>query len=192
MTTHRVHDAIDTAHIANAVSQILHALPVDPESDGLRGTPQRVAEMYSEVFSGLGEDPIAGLRGGFDAPDDDLVVARSLRFYSMCEHHLLPFFGVVHVGYVPAGRIVGIGRLARTVEILARRPQVQERLTAQIADAVVSGVAPAGVGVIVEAEHLCLAMRGVRAAGTTIFTSAMRGTFREDAAQRAEFERLAR
>jgi GTP cyclohydrolase I len=169
------------------MEEMIASLPVDPDEEGLRDTPRRVADMYAEVFSGLSEDPIQVLSTGFEEGYDEMVLARDIPFYSMCEHHFLPFYGVAHIGYTPRGRIVGISKLARAVDILARRPQVQERLTAQIADAIAEGTGPSGVGVVVEAEHLCMAMRGVQKPGTRIVTSVNRGCFRDDPRTRAEF-----
>jgi GTP cyclohydrolase I len=143
--------------------------------------------MYAEVFSGLTQDPRAVLTTGFEEGYDEMVVARDIEFASMCEHHFLPFVGVAHIGYLPRGRIVGISKLARVTEILARRPQVQERLTTQIADTLVEALEPMGVAVIIEAEHTCMTIRGVRKPGSRIVTSVNRGVFREDARTRAEF-----
>src|SRR5947209_3076263 len=157
---------VDQARIAAAFAQIIDALHEDPEREGLLETPARVGRMYAEVFSGLREDPLAVLQTGFEEGHDEMVVARDIPFFSMCEHHFLPFYGVAHIGYIPTGRIVGISKLARVTEILARRPQVQERLTAQIADSIVGGVRPMGVGVVLEAEHLCMVMRGVKKPGS--------------------------
>jgi GTP cyclohydrolase I len=179
--------AIDRERVLRAMGEMIAALPVDPSEEGLRDTPRRVADMYGELFSGLLEDPIDVLSTGFEEGYDEMVVARDIPFYSMCEHHFLPFYGVAHIGYTPRGRIVGISKLARAVEILARRPQVQERLTSQIADAIAEGAGPTGVGVVVEAEHLCMAMRGIQKPGTRIVTSVNRGCFRDDPRTRAEF-----
>jgi GTP cyclohydrolase I len=188
----RVDSGIDVPRIERAVSEIIEALGLDGTREGLADTPTRVASMYEEVFRGLREDPVDVLQTGFEEGYDEMVVARNITFFSMCEHHLLPFFGTAHVGYVPRGRIVGISKLARVVEILARRPQVQERMTAQIADAIAEGVHPMGVAVVVEAEHLCMVMRGIEKPGSTIVTSVNRGCFRSDARTRAEFLSLAR
>jgi GTP cyclohydrolase I len=177
----------DQERIAQATSELIAALHLNPDEEGLRDTPRRVAEMYAEVFAGLQQDPLEVLQTGFEEGYDEMVVAKDIAFYSMCEHHLLPFFGVVHIGYVPRGRIVGISKLARVADILSRRPQVQERLTMQIADALVEGVQPIGVGVVVEAEHLCMIMRGVRKPGSRIVTSVNRGCFRDDPRTRTEF-----
>jgi GTP cyclohydrolase IA len=178
---------IDTARIETAMQDILRAINLDQTQEGLRETPQRVARMYEEVFSGLDDDPLVALQTGFEEGYDEMVVARDIPFFSMCEHHFLPFYGVAHIGYIPQGRIVGISKLARVTEILARRPQVQERLTAQIADTVVAGTNPMGAAVVVEAEHLCMVMRGVKKPGSKIVTSVNRGVFRTDPRTRAEF-----
>jgi GTP cyclohydrolase I len=183
---------MDVERIERAMADIIRAVQEDPERDGLRDTPARVARMYAEVFAGLHEDPVAVLSSGFDEGYDEMVVVRDIPFFSMCEHHFLPFYGVAHIGYLPQGRIVGISKLARVVDILARRPQVQERMTAQIADALVSGVDPMGVGVVLEAEHLCMVMRGVKKPGSRIVTSVNRGSFRTDPKTRAEFLGFAR
>jgi GTP cyclohydrolase I len=145
--------------------------------------------MYTELFAGMDMDPMEELQVGYELGHRELVVIKDIPFYSMCEHHLLPFFGVAHIGYVPdiTGRVVGISKLARVVEIFARRPQIQERMTTQIADAVMDGLQPQGVAVVCQAEHLCMVMRGVKKPGTNIVTSAIRGLFRHKAASRAEF-----
>lgn len=178
---------VDQERIAAAVSEIILAIREDPEREGLRDTPKRVARSYAEVFAGLGMDPLEVLRTGFEEGHDELVVVRDIPFFSMCEHHFLPFFGVAHIGYLPRGRIVGISKLARVTDILARRPQVQERLTAQIADSLVAALDPMGVGVVVEAEHLCMGMRGIRKPGSRVVTSVNRGVLRTDPRSRAEF-----
>jgi len=178
---------IDQVRIEAAVASIIEAIGEDPQREGLRDTPRRIAEMYAELFSGLGHDPREELRVGFELGHQEMVIARDIPFYSMCEHHLLPFYGVAHIGYIPTGRVVGISKLARVVEILARRPQLQERLTTQIADAIVEVLEPQGVAVILQAEHLCMIMRGIKKPGSNIITSAMRGLFRRSAATRAEF-----
>jgi GTP cyclohydrolase I len=181
---------VDQTRVASAMAEMIRAIAEDPAREGLRETPRRVARMYSEIFSGLGVDPLSVLQTGFDEGYDEMVVARDIPFFSVCEHHFMPFYGQVHIGYVPRGRVVGISKLARVADILARRPQVQERLTAQIADALVEGVGPMGVGVIVEAEHLCTIMRGVKKPGSRIVTSVNRGCFRDDPRTRAEFLQL--
>jgi len=170
-----------------AVLDILLAIGEDPTREGLVDTPRRVADMYEEVFGGLSLDPAAFLTVGFDEDHQEMVIVKDIPFYSMCEHHLLPFHGRVHIGYVPSGRVVGISKLARLVEAMARRPQLQERLTSQVADAIMTHVKPQGVGVVIEAEHLCMTMRGVRKPGSIVVTSANRGTFRRRQETRAEF-----
>jgi GTP cyclohydrolase I len=179
----------DEAAIKGAVSTIIQAIGEDERREGLSGTPRRVAEMYAELFSGLGEDPAEELRVGFEEGHREMVILRDIPFYSMCEHHLLPFYGVVHVGYLPnaSGRVVGGSKLARVVEIFAKRPQIQERMTTQIADAIVSVLQPDGVGVIVQAEHLCMIMRGIKKPGSAFVTSALRGMIRRRTDTRAEF-----
>jgi GTP cyclohydrolase I len=177
----------DAARIKGAMSEMIGAVGEDLEREGLRETPDRVARMYEEIFAGLRQDPIAVLQTGFEEGYDEMVVARDISFFSMCEHHFLPFFGTMHIGYIPTGRIVGISKLARVADILSRRPQVQERLTAQIANSLVEGLEPMGVGVVVEAEHLCMMMRGVRKSGSKIVTSVNRGVFRTDPRTRGEF-----
>jgi GTP cyclohydrolase I len=150
--------------IQDCMRKILVAIGDDPEREGLVGTPRRVSEMYAEIFAGLTQDPLEVLSVGFEEGHDEMVVIKDIPFYSMCEHHLLPFFGNVHIGYIPNGRVVGISKLARVVEIFARRPQLQERLTTQIADSIIEGLNPKGVAVVIEAEHMCMMMRGVEKA----------------------------
>jgi GTP cyclohydrolase I len=182
------HDrAIDHARIEAAVRDILSAVGDDPEREAIAETPARVARMYEELFSGLREDPGEYLRVGFEEGHQEMVILRDVPFYSMCEHHLLPFHGRAHVGYIPDGRVAGLSKLARVVEAYARRPQLQERLTSEIAECVMECLQPSGVAVVVEAEHLCMTMRGVRKAGSQVITSATRGTFRRKVATRAEF-----
>lgn len=178
---------VDKERIEQAVRMIIEAIGEDPTREGLLGTPKRVAEMFAEVFQGLRMDPRQELLVGFEEGHQEMVVLRDISFHSMCEHHLLPFHGMVHIGYIPRGRVVGISKLARVVEILARRPQLQERLTSQVADTIVDTLQPAGVAVVIEAEHLCMTMRGIRRAGSKVVTSANRGLFRQKAATRAEF-----
>jgi GTP cyclohydrolase IA len=177
----------DAARAEAAVRELLLAVGEDPDRDGLLDTPARVARMYAEVLGGLREDPAEVLQTSFDLGHDELVLVRDIEVYSLCEHHLVPFHGVAHVGYVPAadGRITGLSKLARLVDVFARRPQVQERLTSQVADALVEHLQPRGVIVVVECEHLCMSMRGVRKTGARTVTSAMRGQLR-DPATRAE------
>ena len=180
---------IDSERIQKAVREIILGIGEDPERDGLRDTPRRVAEMYAELFMGMDKDPKEDLEVGFEMGHRELVVLKDIPFYSMCEHHLLPFFGVAHVGYIPneEGRIVGISKLARVVETVARRPQVQERMTTDIADAIVDGISPVGVVVVAQAEHMCMVMRGVKKPGSNVITSAIRGSFHTNPASRAEF-----
>ncbi len=180
---------INEAEIKSAVTSIIRAIGEDPKREGLVGTPGRVAEMYAELFMGLDMDPREELTVGFEEGHREMVILRDIPFYSMCEHHLLPFYGVVHIGYLPnnTGRVVGASKLARVVEIFAKRLQIQERMTTQIADAIVNGLKPDGVGVIVQAEHLCMIMRGIKKPGSAIITSALRGAFRSRTETRAEF-----
>ncbi len=177
------------AEIKEAVTSIIRAIGEDPEREGLLGTPGRVAEMYAELFMGINKDPKEELSVIYEEGHREMVILRDISFYSMCEHHLLPFYGVVHIGYIPnaTGRVVGASKLARVVEIFAKRPQIQERMTTQIANAIVDGLKPDGVGVIVQAEHLCMIMRGIKKPGSAIVTSALRGTFRRRTETRAEF-----
>ena len=181
---------VDKKKIQQAVLTLIEAIGEDPNREGLKGTPRRIADMYAELFTGLGVDPKKELEISFDEGHHEMVILKDIPFYSICEHHLLPFFGLAHVGYIPKGRIVGASKLARAVEILAKRPQLQERLTSQIAEAVVEALAPNGVGVVIEAEHMCMTMRGVKKPGSKIVTSAMRGLFRTNPATRAEFMSL--
>jgi len=181
---------IDTERIKRAVHEIILAVGEDPAREGLLETPRRVADMYAEVFSGLRQDPADVLQVGFNEGYQELVLVKDIPFYSMCEHHFLPFHGVAHVGYIPNGRVVGLSKLARALEILARRPQLQERLTGQLADIIMRTVEPQGVAVVVRAEHLCMTMRGIRKPGSLTVTSAMRGVFQRNAATRAEFMSL--
>jgi len=177
------------AQIIKAVASIIKAIGEDPKREGLVDTPKRVAEMYAELFMGLGKDPKDELTASYEEGHREMVIVRDIPFYSMCEHHLLPFCGTVHIGYLPdvSGRIVGISKLARVVEIIARRPQIQERMTTQIADAIVDGIKPDGVGVVIQAEHQCMIMRGIKKPGSSIITSALRGTFRSKVKTRNEF-----
>ena len=179
--------AIDRDRVQAAVTEFLAAIGEDPSREGLRDTPRRIAAMYAEVFDGLNTDPTEHLKVGFEVAHDEMVLLRNIPFYSMCEHHFLPFHGEAHVGYVPDGRVVGISKLARVVEGFARRPQIQEQLTTQIAEAIMDALHPDGVAVVIEAEHLCMTMRGVRKPGSRMVTSAMRGLFKESALTRGEF-----
>jgi GTP cyclohydrolase IA len=179
---------VDLPRIEHAVREILVAIGEDPDRDGLLRTPTRVAEMYAEICAGLSEDPASHLVVTFEANHDEMVLVRDIALYSICEHHLIPFHGRAHVAYIPGddGRITGLSKLARLVDGFAKRPQVQERLTTQIADAIVEALAPRGAFVMIEAEHLCMSMRGVRKPGTLTVTSAVRGLFKESPATRAE------
>jgi GTP cyclohydrolase I len=178
---------VDQDRIARAVREILAAIGEDPGREGLVETPERIGRMYAELLSGLHQDPLDVLRRGFDEEHKEMVILKNIPFYSLCEHHFLPFHGEAHVGYVPEGRIVGVSKLARVVDIVARRPQMQERLTSQVADAIMQGLQPDGVAVVVEAEHLCITMRGVQKPGTRMVTSAIRGGFRRRGVTRGEF-----
>ncbi|MHB8220983.1 MAG: GTP cyclohydrolase I FolE [Acidimicrobiales bacterium] len=179
---------MDTDRVRRAVTEILTAIGEDPGRDGLTNTPSRVAAMYEELFAGMSDDPARHLTVTFAADHDEMVMVRDIPFASLCEHHLVPFIGRAHVAYIPGddGRITGLSKLARLVDGYARRLQVQERMTTQIAEAVERVLAPRGVLVVVEAEHLCMSMRGVKKPGTLTITSSVRGLFRSDAATRAE------
>jgi len=185
-------DTVDQAAVREAVRRIIEAIGEDPEREGLRDTPRRIAESYAELFAGVHQDPRDVLSAFFEESHREMVILRDIPFYSLCEHHFLPFHGRAHVGYVPEGRVVGASKIARVVDILARRPQMQERLTGQIADAISDALTPDGVAVIIEAEHLCMTMRGVQKPGTTLVTSATRGGFRRRSMTRAEFLSLVR
>ena len=198
MTTEQHHDplttasGVDTARIERAVHEIIEALGEDPRREGLIETPARVARMYAELFGGLAIDPADFLRVGFEAEHDEMVILRDIPFYSVCEHHFMPFHGTAAVGYIPAGRVVGISKLARLVDGYARRPQLQERLTSQVADALMDTLHPDGVAVVIEAEHLCMTQRGIKKPGSRMITSATRGTFRQNEVTRSEFLSLVR
>jgi GTP cyclohydrolase IA len=179
---------VDTARVERAILEILSAIGEDPSRDGLLRTPERVARSYVELFAGLGENPADHLEVTFAAEHDEMVMVRDIPFASLCEHHMIPFIGRAHVAYIPGddGRITGLSKLARLVDGFAKRLQVQERMTTEIADAIEEALLPQGVLVVVEAEHLCMSMRGVKKPGTTTVTSAVRGLFRNDASTRAE------
>jgi GTP cyclohydrolase IA len=179
---------IDQPRIAAAVREILIAIGENPDRDGLQDTPARVARMYAEIFSGLAVDPTTVLTKVFEADHDEMVIVRDISLASTCEHHLVPWIGHAHIGYIPndSGEITGLSKLARLVDVFARRPQVQERLTTQVADALEQTLKPRGVIVVVEAEHLCMSFRGVRKAGAKTVTSAVRGLFRDSSSTRAE------
>ncbi|MDP9235858.1 MAG: GTP cyclohydrolase I FolE [Chloroflexota bacterium] len=183
---------IDIPRIEAAMAEIIEALGEDPRREGLLGTPGRVARMYAELFEGLRIDPREYLNVGFDAAHDEMVILRDIPFYSVCEHHFMPFHGIAAVGYIPDGRVVGVSKLARLVEGYARRPQLQERLTGQVADALMETLHPDGVAVVIEAEHLCMTQRGVKKPGSRMVTSATRGLFRQNQVTRAEFLSLVR
>ncbi|MCB0976847.1 MAG: GTP cyclohydrolase I FolE [Acidimicrobiales bacterium] len=185
---------MDQPRIEAAVREILAAVGEDPDRDGLRDTPARVARMYAEICAGLHEDPARHLLTTFEAGHDEMVMVRDIPLYSLCEHHLAPFIGKAHVAYIPNadGRVTGLSKFARLVDGYARRLQVQERLTSQIANALEASLEPRGVMVVIEAEHLCMAMRGVKKAGTSTVTSAVRGLFRTNVATRHEAMRVLR
>jgi GTP cyclohydrolase I len=180
---------IDKAKIEAVAVSVIEAIGEDPKREGLRGTPQRIAEMYAELFAGIDMDARADLSVGFEEGHREMVILRDIPFYSMCEHHLLPFYGVAHIGYIPndEGRVVGVSKLARVVDVFAKRIQLQERMTTQIADAILDALQPDGVAVVIQAEHLCMTMRGIKKPGSNVITSATRGTFRSRAVTRAEF-----
>ncbi len=178
---------IDKAKIEQAMASIIEDITEDPKREGLVDTPRRIAEMYTEVFDGIHRDPKEELQVGFEEGHHEMVIFKDIPFYSMCEHHFLPFYGLVHIGYVPSGRVVGASKMGRVVEILAKRPQLQERLTTQIADTIVEVLQPQGVAVVIQAEHLCMTMRGVKKPGSNIVTSATRGLFRRSPPTRSEF-----
>jgi GTP cyclohydrolase I len=179
---------IDKPRIEAAVREILAAIGEDPERDGLRYTPRRIADMYEEIFAGLHDDPCRHLVTTFEAEHDEMVMVRDIPLFSICEHHLVPFAGRAHVAYIPGddGRITGLSKLARLVDGLAKKPQVQERLTTEIADALMDALDPLGVFVVIEAEHLCMSMRGIKKPGSLTITSAVRGLFKDNPATRAE------
>ena len=182
----------DVEAVEQSARELLRSLGLDPDCEGLRETPRRIAAMYQELFEGLNQDPVEALSVGFEEGHDEMVILREIPFYSMCEHHFLPFQGKAHVGYLPDGRIVGLSKIARALEIFARRPQVQERLTTQLAECIEDVLHARGVGVVIEAEHTCMTARGIKKPGATMVTSAMRGRFRSDANTRQEFLGLIR
>jgi GTP cyclohydrolase I len=179
---------VDRQRVEHLVAELLDAIGEDPRREGLQATPRRVAAMYEELFSGVDDDPERYLTVTFEADHDEMVMVRDIPFASLCEHHMIPFMGKVHVGYIPGqdGRITGLSKLARLVDAYAHRLQVQERMTTQIADTMEKALVPRGVLVVVEAEHLCMSMRGVKKPGTLTITSAVRGLFRDDPRTRAE------
>ena len=178
----------DAHLIEESVRQILKAIGESPDREGLQRTPQRVADMYAELFSGIGKDPVDEISVVFEAGHDEMIMVRDIPFYSICEHHLVPFIGKAHVAYIPnkQGQITGLSKLARVVDVVSRKPQVQERLTTEIADAIEKALNPRGVLVVIEAEHLCMTMRGVRKPGSETVTSSVRGLFRDNEATRSE------
>ncbi len=178
---------IDKSAIELAVTNIIKAIGEDPSREGLTDTPRRIAEMYSELFAGIIADPKEDLQVGFEEGHHEMVIFKDIPFYSMCEHHFLPFYGLAHIGYIPNGRVVGASKMGRVVDVLAKRPQLQERLTTQIADTIVEVLQPQGVAVVIHAEHLCMTMRGIKKPGSNIVTSATRGLFRKSHATRSEF-----
>ncbi len=181
---------VDKKKIKAAVRLLLEAIGEDPDRDGLKETPDRVARMYEEIFGQGEEEPHVSLSKKFDEQHHEVVLVKDIPFFSMCEHHLMPFFGKAHVAYIPNGQIVGISKLARVVDAFARRPQVQERMTSQIAEIINGELKPKGVAVVCEAVHTCMTMRGVKKAGTTVITSAMRGAFEKNVTSRTEIMAL--
>ncbi len=182
--------AVDYARIEQAVREILLAVGENPDREGLRQTPARVARMYGEIFAGLHQDPSQHLGKFFTQPYDEVVLVRDISFTSFCEHHLLPFMGQAHIGYMPDGKVIGLSKLARVVELVARRPQVQERMTETIADLLEESLQAKGVAVVIEATHTCMTVRGVRKPGSLCVTSAMKGTFRTNLSSRSEIMTL--
>ncbi|UCG46743.1 MAG: GTP cyclohydrolase I FolE [Phycisphaerales bacterium] len=178
--------AVDTERIRKAINEILEAVGEDTGREGLKGTPERVARMYVELLAGMREDPKRHLRSIFTEKHDEIVLLRDIPFYSICEHHLLPFIGEAHVSYLPTGQVVGVSKLARIVDCFARRLQTQERLTNQIADFIMTNLKPLGVAVVLEASHSCMTIRGIKKPGSVMVTSALRGTFRRDPRSRSE------
>ena len=184
---------MDKQRIENAVREILSAIGEDPDREGLQETPKRVANMYAEIFAGMEDDPKRHLKIFNESNNDEMVVVRDIPMYSMCEHHLLPFVGKAHIAYNPSdGKVIGLSKLARIVDSFSKKPQLQERLTSQIADFLEENLSPKGIAVVIEAEHLCMTMRGARAAGAKTQTSALRGIMRKDARTRAEAMSLLR
>jgi len=181
---------VDEPRIARAVREILAAVGEDPDREGLLETPARVARMYAELFSGLHEDPRIHLRKFFSEKYDEVVLVRDISFNSMCEHHMLPFMGQAHIGYMPNGRVIGLSKLARVVEVVARRPQVQERMTETIANLLLEELEAKGVAVVIEATHTCMTIRGIRKPGSLCVTSAMKGIFRSNLSSRSEVMNL--
>jgi GTP cyclohydrolase I len=181
---------VDTERIKKAVTEILSAIGEDIRREGIKGTPERVAEMYAELLSGMSEDPKQHLSRVFTENYDEIVLLRDISFYSICEHHLMPFIGSAHVAYLPAGSVLGVSKLARIVDCFARRLQVQERLTDQIADFIMDGLKPRGVAVVLEASHSCMTIRGIKKPGSVMVTSSLRGIFKRDPKSRSEIMSL--
>ncbi len=179
-------EGVDMARMERAVREILAAVGEDPDREGLRETPARVARMYAELFSGLRQNPRAHLRKFFTQEYDEVVLVRDIAFNSICEHHLLPFMGLAHIGYIPNGKVIGLSKLARVVEVVSKRPQVQERMTEDIANLLVDELDAKGVAVVIEAAHTCMTIRGVRKPGSMCVTSAMKGVFRSNLSSRSE------
>jgi GTP cyclohydrolase I len=192
MTENSPDGVVDQERIAAAFREILLAIGEDPDREGLRDTPARVARMYDELFAGYREDPGRHFRAVFHQRYDEMVVVRDITFHSMCEHHMLPFMGKAHVAYIPDGKLVGISKIARVVDCFARRPQIQERLTEQIADLIMAELAPKGVAVVLEAQHTCMVIRGVRKPGSVVVTSALRGLCKSNVSTRNEAMNLLR
>ena len=183
---------VDQEKIQDAVAGIIKAIGEDPSREGLRETPRRVAEMYEDFFSGLSQDPAEVLATGFEEAHQETVVLRDVPFFSICEHHFLPFYGSAHIGYIPSGRVVGVSKIARALDILAHRPQLQERLTNQLVDTIYHTLEPGGVAAVISAEHMCMTLRGAKKPGSQVVTSASRGSFRTHASTRQEFLSLLR
>lgn len=183
---------MDKEAIKQAVTTIINAIGDDPSREGLADTPRRLADMYEELFNGMNQDPAEVLKVGYEIGHREMIILKDIPFYSMCEHHFLPFYGVVHIGYIPdiEGRVVGISKLARVVEIIAKRPQIQERMATDIANTIEKGLHAEGVAVVIEAEHMCMTMRGIKKPGTNVVTSALRGTLRKNPSSRSEFLEL--
>ena len=190
METARI--TMDYDRIQNAVRDVLVAIGEDPQREGLVDTPRRIAEMYGELFAGIGKDPASVLTTGFSEDYDEAVILRDVPFHSICEHHFLPFFGTAQIAYIPTGRVAGASKLARALDILASRPQIQERLTGQLADTLYDTLQPRGTAVIISAEHLCMSIRGARKPGSKIVTTASRGSLRTQAAERQDILALLR
>ena len=178
---------MDSDKIKQGIKLILEGIGEDSAREGLQGTPNRIARMYEEIFAGLDEGPEDYLKTTFSVDNNEMVIEKDITFYSMCEHHLLPFYGKAHVAYIPDGRVVGLSKLARTVDIIGKKPQIQERMTAEIADAIMQYLKPKGALVMIEAEHMCMTMRGIKKPGSKTVTMAARGEFEENKDLRDEF-----